>query len=95
MSRPVSCLGDSHTCVSCPNRPPVGVIQFVSSVRSFFGGKPVVLSGDVGICKLPTVHTASQTRAYAEGRLLCRLGDTNSCSGLIIGPGASTSFLGD
>jgi uncharacterized Zn-binding protein involved in type VI secretion len=95
MSRPISCQGDGILCITCKDRPLNGTILTVSSTRTFCRGRPVVLDGDFGICKLPTRIKATQFRCIIEGRSACRLGDLNTCTGPILGPGDPTVFIGE
>jgi len=95
MGRPIACQGDQILCITCKKRPFYGRIKKSGAARTFSGGRQVVLSGDVGICKFPTAIKASQIRMYVEGRPVCRLGDLNTCTGPITGPGDPTVIVGD
>ena len=95
MSRVISCQGDQILCITCKKRPPNGKILKTSAVTTFCSGRPVTLDGDSGVCGKPTAIAATQKRFIAEGRAVCRLGDINTCTGPIIGPGDPTVFIGD
>jgi uncharacterized Zn-binding protein involved in type VI secretion len=97
--KPLALVGDSLTCPGCPHPPegtwsPTGTIVYGRSVTTLVSGKVPVVAGDLGVCGNPTGLYPSTARTFIGGALVIRVGDADSCAGLVTGPGSVTTLVG-
>ena len=95
----MSLVGDSLTCPSCPHPPkgpwrPKGTVVYGRSTTTLVAGRVPVVAGDLGVCGSPTGLFPTTARTFIGGVPVIRVGDPDSCSGVITGPGAVTTLVG-